>query len=52
VTEAQIRSAFQKRMSGQELTPAEQSAMAAMRQMMQRAEAGARRRRRRRRIPS
>lgn len=36
VTEAQIRSAFQKRMSGQELTPAEQSAMAAMRQMMMR----------------
>ena len=40
VTEAQIRSAFQKRMSGQELTPAEQSAMAAMRQMMQRAGGG------------
>src|SRR5204862_7520195 len=36
VTEAQIRSAFQKRMSGQELTPAEQTAMAAMRQMMMR----------------
>ena len=31
VTEALVRSAFQKRMSGQELTPAEQSAMAAMR---------------------
>ncbi len=40
VTEAQIRSAFQKRMAGQELTPAEQSAMAAMRQMMQRAGGG------------
>jgi HlyD family secretion protein len=40
ITEAQIRSAFQKRMSGQELTPAEQSAMAAMRQMMQRAGGG------------
>lgn len=40
VTEAQIRSAFQKRMSGQELTPAEQSAMAAMRQMMMRAGGG------------
>ena len=40
VTEAQIRSAFQKRMSGQELTPAEQSALAAMRQMMQRAGGG------------
>src|SRR6266576_3481514 len=40
VTEAQVRSAFQKRMSGQELTPAEQSAMAAMRQMMQRAGGG------------
>jgi HlyD family secretion protein len=40
VTEAQIRSAFQKRMSGQELTPAEQTAMAAMRQMMQRAGGG------------
>ena len=36
VTEAQIRSAFQKRMSGQELTPAEQNAMSAMRQMMMR----------------
>jgi len=40
VTEAVVRSAFQKRMSGQELTPAEQSAMAAMRQMMQRAGGG------------
>ena len=40
VTEAQIRSAFQKRMSGQELTPAEQSAMTAMRAMMQRAGGG------------
>jgi HlyD family secretion protein len=40
VTEAQIRSAFQKRMSGQELTPAEQSAMSAMRQMMMRAGGG------------
>jgi len=37
VTEALVRSAFQKRMSGQELTPAEQNAMAAMRQMMMRA---------------
>ena len=36
VTEAQIRSAFQKRMSGQELTPAEQNALSAMRQMMMR----------------
>jgi HlyD family secretion protein len=40
VTEALVRSAFQKRMSGQELTPAEQSAMAAMRQMMMRAGGG------------
>ncbi len=40
VTEAQVRSAFQKRMSGQELTPAEQAAMAAMRQMMMRAGGG------------
>ena len=40
VTEAQIRSAFQKRMSGQDLTPAEQNAMAAMRQMMMRAGGG------------
>ncbi len=40
VTEAQVRSAFQKRMSGQELTPAEQTAMAAMRQMMMRAGGG------------
>jgi HlyD family secretion protein len=37
VTEALVRSAFQKRMSGQDLTPAEQTAMAAMRQMMMRA---------------
>ena len=36
VTEAQVRSAFQKRMSGQELTPAEQNAMAAMRAAFQR----------------
>lgn len=41
VTEALVRSAFQKRMAGQELTPAEQSAMAAMRQMMMRAGGGA-----------
>jgi HlyD family secretion protein len=40
VTEAVVRSAFQKRMSGQELTPAEQNAMAAMRQMMMRAGGG------------
>ncbi len=40
VTEAVVRSAFQKRMSGQELTPAEQNAMAAMRQMMSRAGSG------------
>jgi HlyD family secretion protein len=40
VTEAQIRSAFQKRMAGQELTPAEQNAMTAMRAMMQRAGGG------------
>jgi len=40
VTEAQIRSAFQKRMSGQDLTPAEQNALAAMRQMMMRAGGG------------
>jgi HlyD family secretion protein len=40
VTEAQVRSAFQKRMSGQDLTPAEQNAMAAMRQMMMRAGGG------------
>jgi HlyD family secretion protein len=37
VTEQQVRSAFQKRMSGQELTPAEQSALAAMRAQFQRA---------------
>src|SRR5204863_697512 len=36
VTEAQVRSAFQKRMSGQELTPAEQTALAAMRAQFQR----------------
>jgi HlyD family secretion protein len=40
VTEAVVRSAFQKRMAGQELTPAEQNAMAAMRQMMMRAGGG------------
>ena len=40
VTEALVRSAFQKRMAGQELTPAEQNAMAAMRQMMMRAGGG------------
>ena len=40
VTEAVVRSAYQKRMSGQELTPAEQNAMAAMRQMMMRAGGG------------
>ena len=36
VTEALVRSAFQKRMSGQELTPAEQNAMTAMRAAFQR----------------
>ena len=36
VTEAQVRSAFQKRMSGQELTAAEQNALAAMRAQFQR----------------
>jgi HlyD family secretion protein len=36
VTEAQVRSAFQKRMSGQQLTPAEQNAMTAMRAAFQR----------------
>jgi HlyD family secretion protein len=41
VTEAQVRSAFQKRMSGQELTPAEQTAMAAMRAAFQRSGGGA-----------
>ena len=41
VTEQQVRSAFQKRMSGQELTPAEQSALAAMRAQFQRAGGGA-----------
>lgn len=40
VTEAQVRSAFQKRMSGQELSPAEQSAMTAMRAAFQRAGGG------------
>ncbi len=40
VTEAQIRSAFQKRMSGQELTPAEQNVMAAMRAAFQRGGGG------------
>ena len=40
VTEAQVRSAFQKRMSGQELTPAEQNAMAAMRAAFQRSGGG------------
>jgi HlyD family secretion protein len=40
VTEAQVRSAFQKRMSGQELTPAEQTVMAAMRAQFQRAGGG------------
>ena len=40
VTEQQVRSAFQKRMSGQELTPAEQSALAAMRAQFQRAGGG------------
>ena len=37
VTEQQVRAAFQKRMSGQELTPTEQSALAAMRAQFQRA---------------
>src|SRR5881394_3644382 len=41
VTEALVRSAFQKRMSGQELTPAEQNAMTAMRAAFQRAGGGA-----------
>jgi HlyD family secretion protein len=40
VTEALVRSAFQKRMSGQELTPAEQNAMAAMRAAFQRGGGG------------
>ena len=40
VTEAQVRSAFQKRMSGQDLTPAEQNAMAAMRAAFQRVGGG------------
>jgi HlyD family secretion protein len=41
MTEAQVRSAFQKRMSGQELTAAEQSALAAMRAQFQRMGGGA-----------
>jgi HlyD family secretion protein len=40
VTEALVRSAFQKRMSGQELSAAEQSAMTAMRAAFQRAGGG------------
>jgi HlyD family secretion protein len=40
VTEAQVRAAFQKRMSGQELTPAEQATLAAMRSQMQRTGGG------------
>ena len=40
VTEAMVRSAFQKRMSGQQLTPAEQNAMAAMRAAFQRGGGG------------
>lgn len=40
VTEAQVRSAFQKRMSGQELTAADQSALAAVRPFMQRGGGG------------
>jgi HlyD family secretion protein len=40
VTEAQVRSAFQKRMSGQDLTPAEQNVMTAMRAAFQRAGGG------------
>ena len=40
VTEAMVRSAFQKRMSGQELTPAEQNAMTAMRAAFQRGGGG------------
>ena len=40
VTEAQVRAAFQKRMSGQELTPAEQAALSAVRAQMQRMGAG------------
>jgi HlyD family secretion protein len=40
VTEAMVRSAFQKRMWGQELTPAEQHAMAAMRAAFQKGGGG------------
>jgi HlyD family secretion protein len=40
VSEALIRSAFQKRMSGQDLKPAEQNAMAAMRAAFQRSGSG------------
>ncbi len=40
VTEAQVRSAFQKRMSGQPLSADEESAMRAMRAMFQRAGGG------------
>ena len=36
VTETQVRAAFQKRMSGQELTPAEQAVMSAVRAQFQR----------------
>ena len=41
VTEQQVRAAFQKRMSGQELTAADQAALAAMRSQFQRAGGGA-----------
>ncbi len=41
VTEAQVRAAFQKRMSGQELTPAEQAALSAVRAQFQRMGGGA-----------
>jgi HlyD family secretion protein len=40
VTEAQVRAAFQKRMSGQPLSPAEENAMRAMRAAFQRAGGG------------
>ena len=40
VTEAMVRSAFQKRMSGQALSPAEENAMRAMRAAFQRAGGG------------
>ena len=40
VTEAMVRSAFQKRMSGQQLTPAEQNVMTAMRAAFQRGGGG------------